>query len=115
LELACSQLLQNTPFHPFIESVRPRLEEQESTPEGRLAALANWHRAVGLDPLQSVPLVAPLLELPVPEDYPPPPAAPDARRRMLIATLAGWIKGGAETQAIVLHVEDAHWADPSTL
>jgi class 3 adenylate cyclase/predicted ATPase len=115
LELACSQLLQNTPFHPFIESVRHRLEEQEPTREGRLAALANWHQAVGLDPAQSVPLVAPLLELPVPEEYPPPPAAPEARRRMLIATLAGWVKGGAETQAIVLHVEDAHWADPSTL
>jgi predicted ATPase len=60
-------------------------------------------------------LVAPLLELPVPEDYPPPPSAPDERRRRLIATLAGWVIGGARTQAIVLLVEDIHWADPSTL
>ena len=51
----------------------------------------------------------------MPEDYPPPPSAPDERRRRLIATLAGWVIGGARTQAIVLLVEDIHWADPSTL
>ncbi len=114
-EFACSQLLQNTPFHPFIEFARRRLEEQDPTPEGRVAALAAWHRAVGLDPAQSVPLVAPLLELPVPADYPPPPSAPEERRRRLIATLACWLTGGARTQAILLLVEDVHWADPSTL
>jgi class 3 adenylate cyclase/predicted ATPase len=115
VEFACSQLLQNTPFHPFIEFARRRLEEQESTPEARVAALATWHRAVGLDPSQSVPLVAPLLELPVPADYPPSPAAPEVQRRRLIANLAGWLTGGARTQALLLLVEDAHWADPSTL
>jgi class 3 adenylate cyclase/predicted ATPase len=114
-ELICSQLLQNTPFHPIVESVKRRLEEQEPAAERRLDALAAWHRAVGLDPVQSVPLVAPLLELPVPADYPPPPAAPDERRRRLIATLAAWVMGGARTQVILLHVGDIHWADPSTL
>jgi predicted ATPase len=88
VEWACSQLLQNTPFHPFIEFTRRRLEEQEPTPEGRVVALAAWHRAVGLDPAQSVPPVAPP-EPPVPEEY-PSPSAPEERRRRLIATLAGW-------------------------
>jgi class 3 adenylate cyclase len=115
VEWSCSQLLQNTPFHPFIEFVWRRLEEREPTLEGRVAALAAWHRAVGLDPAQSVPLVAPLLDLPVPADYPPPPSAPEERRRRLIATLAGWLTGGARTQALLLLVEDVHWADPSTL
>ncbi len=114
-EFACSQLLHNTPFHPLLEFARRRLEEQNSTPEGRVAALATWHRAVGLDPVQSVPLVAPLLELPVPAEYPPPPAASDERRRKLIGTLAAWVTGGARAQPLVLHVEDIHWADPSTL
>jgi class 3 adenylate cyclase/predicted ATPase len=115
VEFACSQLLQNTPFHPFVDFAKRRLEEREPAPEGRLAALATWHRTVGLDPAQSVPLVAPLLELPVPADYPAPPAAPEERRRRLIATLAAWVTGGARAQALVLHVEDVHWADPSTL
>ena len=111
----CSQLLQNTPFHPIVEAVRHRLEEQEPAAERRVDALAAWHRAVGLDAAQSVPLVAPLLELTVPADYPPPPAAADERRRRLIATLAAWVMGGARTQPILFHVEDVHWADPSTL
>ena len=114
-EMACSQLLQNTPFHPFVESTKRLLEQQEPAPDGRVAALAAWHRAVGLEPAQSVPLIAPLLELSIPTDYPPPPAAPEERRRRLIATLTGWVVGGARTQAIVLQVEDVHWADPSTL
>jgi class 3 adenylate cyclase len=114
-EMACSQLLQNTPFHPFVESAKRLLEKQEPAPDGRVAALAAWHRAVGLEPAQSVPLIAPLLELSVPTDYPPPLAAPEERRRRLIATLTGWVVGGARTQAIVLQVEDVHWADPSTL
>src|SRR5262249_19929159 len=88
---------------------------QEPRPEARVAALATWHVAVGLDPAQSMPLVAPLLELPVPADYPPPPSAPEERRRRLIATLAGWVTGGARTQALLLLVEDVPWADPSTL
>lgn len=113
VEFACSQLLQNTPFHPVVEFIKRRLEEEE--PEGRLAALAAWHRAVGLDPAESVPLVAPLLELPVPGDYPPPLAAPDQRRRRLIETLAEWLMGGARAQPVLLHLEDVHWADPSTL
>jgi len=114
-EFVCSQLLQNTPFHPMVEFAARRLEEEGSAPDDRLAALAEWHRAVGLDPMQSVPLVAPLLELPVPPDYPPPPAAPEERRRRLVATLASWVIGGARSQPLVLHVEDVHWADPSTL
>ncbi len=114
-EFVCSQLLHNTPFHPFVEFARRRLEDQEPAAEGRLAALVTWHRAVGLDPAQSVPLVAPLLELPVPAEYPPPPAAPEDRRRKLIATLAAWVTGGARAQPLVLHIEDIHWADPSTL
>jgi class 3 adenylate cyclase/predicted ATPase len=115
IEFACSQLLQNTPFHPVVEFIQRRLEEQATTPEARLDFLAAWHRAVGLDPAQSVPLVAPLLELPVPADYPPPPAAPEKRRRKLISTLVAWITGGARTQPILLHVDDIHWGDPSTL
>ena len=114
-ELTCSQLLQNTPFHPFLQFARQRLEEQEATPEGRVAALAAWHRAVGLDPGQSVPLVAPLLELQVPADYAPAADAPEERRRRLIATLVAWVIGGARVQPILLVIEDLHWIDPSTL
>ena len=102
-------------FPPFRRVNKRLLEQQVPAPDGRVAALAAWHRAVELEPAQSVPLIAPLLELSIPTDYPPPPAAPEERRRRLIATLTGWVVGGARTQAIVLQVEDVHWADPSTL
>lgn len=114
-ELACSQLQQNTPFHPFLDFVKRRLEDLSPAPEGRLAALAHWHRAVGLDPARSVPLVAPLLDVAVSGEYSTPRVAPDEIRRRLLATLADWIAGGARAQPFLLLVEDVHWADPSTL
>ena len=39
-EFACSQLLQNTPFHPVVEFVQRRLEEQGTTPAARVEARA---------------------------------------------------------------------------
>jgi class 3 adenylate cyclase/predicted negative regulator of RcsB-dependent stress response len=118
---SCSQLAQNTPFRPFIDLVKPLLDEQAATPAARIAVLSNWHREVGLDPAQSLPLVAPLFELELPPGFGPAPAPSDDQRHSLIQTLARWIMGGAKmlgggwTQAIVLVIEDAHWADPSTL
>jgi predicted ATPase len=38
----------------------------------------------------------------------------ELRRRQLAATTAG-VMAGAQTQAIVLAIEDLHWADPTTL
>ena len=38
-EFVCSQLLHNTPFHPFVEFARRRLEEQEPA---RKAVLPHW-------------------------------------------------------------------------
>jgi predicted ATPase len=32
-----------------------------------------------------------------------------------LAALTSWVNAGARTQPIVLALEDAHWADPTTL
>ena len=36
--MACSQLLQNTPFHPFVEFAKRLLEQQQPAPDGRYIA-----------------------------------------------------------------------------
>ncbi len=109
IEWASSQLLQNTPLHPLSEWGRQRFGG-----EARLADLEATLSSVKLDPNEYAPLLAPLLDIPVPEDREPKLTPEELRRRQLAAIVA-WIMAGARTQSIVLVVEDLHWADPTTL
>jgi tetratricopeptide (TPR) repeat protein len=70
----------------------------------------------GLRPAEAVPLLAPLLDLPVPPGrYPATLLSPEQQRRRLIATLAEWVAAVARLQPAVIVIEDLHWIDPSTL
>ena len=62
-----------------------------------------------------MPLIAPLLNLPLPAKYPPSTLSPEQQRRRLLATLVEWVLGAARAQPTVIAIEDLHWADPSTL
>ena len=69
----------------------------------------------GIKPAEAIPLIAPLLNLPVPAKFPPLPLLAEQQRRRLLATLIDWVRGVASLQPLVIAVEDLHWADPSTL
>jgi predicted ATPase len=71
--------------------------------------------AAGLNPDEAIPLIAPLLNLPVPTKYPPLAYSPEQRRRRLLATMVEWVLGAASIQPLVIATEDVHWADASTL
>jgi class 3 adenylate cyclase/predicted ATPase len=113
-EWTCSQLLQNTPFHPIVEWGRLRFGGADVPAEQRLADLESSLAQVKLDPAEMVPLLAPLLDIPLPNERVPAFAPEELRRRQLAAT-TNWAIASARTQPIVLALEDAHWADPTTL
>jgi predicted ATPase/class 3 adenylate cyclase len=113
-EWSCSQLLQNTPLHPIGEWGRQRFGGADVPPEQRLADLENALALVKLDPADNVPLLAPLLDIPLPKERIPTLAPEDLRRRQL-AALIHWVMAGARSQPVVLAFEDLHWADPTTL
>ena len=113
-EWSCSQLLQNTPLHPIAEWGRQRFGAPEVPGERRLADLESTLSQVKLDPTENVPLLAPLLEIPLPKDRVPNVAPQELRRRQL-AALTNWVIGGAKNQPLVLVFEDLQWADPTTL
>jgi class 3 adenylate cyclase len=113
-EWSCSQLLQNTPLHPIAEWGRQRFGAAEVPGERRLADLESTLAQVKLDPSENVPLLAPLLEIPLPKDSVPNVAPQELRRRQL-AALTNWVIGGAKNQPLVLVFEDLQWADPTTL
>jgi predicted ATPase len=114
VEWSCSQLLQNTPLHPIAEWGRLRFGGADVPAEQRLADLESSLAQVKLDPPENVPLLAPLLEIPLPQER-ASTLVPEEQRRRQLAALTGWIMAGARVQPIVLAFEDLHWADPTTL
>ena len=113
IEAGAGAFFQNTPFYPISGMLRQfldgaPLQEQIAQLERRLAA-------VGLKPEEAVPLIAPLLNLPLPAEYPASTLSSEHQRRRLLATLVEWVIGSARAQPLVIATEDLHWADPSTL
>ena len=113
-EWSCSQLLQNTPLHPIAEWGRQRFGVTDVPAEQRLVDLESSLAQVKLDPTANAPLLAPLLDIPLPPEG-APPLPPEETRRRQLAALTNWVIAGARSQPIVLALEDVHWADPTTL
>ena len=116
IEAAATPSSQNTPFYPIAEMLRqfgaPRGDEPGSH---QLEQLEPQLTTAGLNPTEVIPLIAPILNLPVPVKYPPLAYSPEQRRRRLLATLVEWVLGAARIQPLVIATEDVHWADASTL
>ena len=114
VEWNCSQLLQNTPLHPIAEWGRQRFGGADLSAERRFTDLENTLALVKLDPAENAPLLAPVLDIPLPPER-APALAPEELRRRQLAALTNLIIAGARTQPIVLALEDIHWADPTTV
>ena len=62
------QLLQNTPMHPIAEWARLRFGGADVPAEQQLADLESSLASVNFDPAENVPLLAPLLDIPLPAE-----------------------------------------------
>ena len=114
VEWSSSQLLQNTPLHPIVEWGRTRFGGSGVAPERRLAEVELALVQVKLDPAEYAPLLAPLVDIPVPPQHLPRLPLDEARHRQL-AALASWAMAGARVQPLILVFEDLQWADPSSI
>ena len=84
VEWSASQLLQNTPLHPIAEWGRLRFGA-DAPAEERLADLEDTLRLIGLDPAEYAPLLAPLVDIPLP---------PGPRREFPARRIAAKATGG---------------------
>ena len=114
VEWGCSQLLQNTPLRPIAEWGRARFGGADVPVERRLAELESSLAQVKLNPAEIAPLVAPLVDIPLPKER-LPALAPEELRRRQLAAVTNWVMAGAKVQPVVLTFEDLHWADPTTI
>src|SRR5262245_12048872 len=78
------------------------------------ADLENTLALIKIDTAEGVPLLASLLDIPLPKER-LPDLAPEELRRRQLAAMTNWVIAGARSQPLVLALEDVHWADPTTL
>ena len=114
VEWTCSQLLQNTSLHPITEWGRERFGGADVPAERRIAELESTLIQLKLDPAEKVPLLALLMDIPLPKER-MPSLAPDELRRRQLGALITMLIASARSQPMVLALEDLHWADPTTL
>jgi class 3 adenylate cyclase len=118
LECVCSPLTQSTAFAPIVQMLDGEIAARalgDSSPEARLAALRSLlgeHSRFGPD---AVPLLADLVSLSGVDSGPISELSAVRKRTRTLELLVEWAGLSAERAPLTLLVEDAHWADPSTL
>jgi class 3 adenylate cyclase/tetratricopeptide (TPR) repeat protein len=116
LESFCSSFELNTPFAPNVGMLTSSfIWTANHTPEERFDALEQSLTDASLKVEEAAPLVAELINLPLPDRYRPLLSPPEQRRRRLISVLAQWTFALARLQPLVMLLDDVQWADPSTL
>jgi class 3 adenylate cyclase/tetratricopeptide (TPR) repeat protein len=109
-----SALHQGSAFHPVIAVLEQLVELRRDEPAAdQVARLERALTGMGFPLRETMPLLANLLGLTLPPDY-PAAAVEDPRRRTLDG-LARWLLRSDDPQPGVLVVEDLHWLDASTL
>ncbi len=115
LEWFCSPHHRDSALHPVIA----RLERnagfvREDAPEVRLAKLEALLAAGGRTP-EEFGLIADLLGVPTGGRYPRLDLSPQLRRERTLGALLRRVEALANSRPVLGILEDAHWADPTTL
>ncbi|MEE9533509.1 MAG: AAA family ATPase, partial [Acidimicrobiia bacterium] len=117
LECRCSAYDQNTALYPFMNLLQRSFQwRQQDTDEDKLRKLEQSISQSRLPVADTVPLLARLLALALPEArYPPLTVAPQQQRQKTLEALLALVLAPATYQPVLFIVEDLHWVDPSTV
>jgi len=117
LESGGSAYHEQSAFYPVVDLLRQAFGVEEGDPpETQLAAVRGALDAAGLEASEALPLLAGVLGLPVPDDFPTlDHLGPELRRRRTLEAVAGWLCAASADRPVVLVVEDLHWVDPSSM
>jgi predicted ATPase/class 3 adenylate cyclase len=117
MTLRCSPYYSNSALYPVIEHLQRVLRWHHGmSAQSKLDTLEQFLHASSFAAADTVPLLATLLSVPLPEGrYPPLTLSPHQRRQQTYDTLVAWLMAEAEGQPALMVWEDLHWADPSTL
>jgi class 3 adenylate cyclase len=116
-ECRSAEYSQNTALFPLTDLFHRLLQfHAEDTPDEKLEKLEQILSQYRLPVEESVPLLAPLLSLALPEHrYPPLNLSPQRQRQKALEAIVSILLELAEHHPVLFIVEDLHWTDPSTL
>src|SRR4029453_10733920 len=116
LRFFCSPHPQDSALYPSITQLdRAAGFRRDDTDEQRLTKLEAVLALAANDLGEAVPLFASLLSIPTGDRYPALDLTPQKRKEKTLRSLVAQIEGLAARQPVLLVVEDAHWADPTSL
>src|SRR5262245_12473766 len=117
--LECRSLphYQHSALYPNIDLLQRLLPWQhDASPEEKLDTLIQALGQYRLPVQETIPLLAPLLSLPLPEDrYPPLTFSPERQRQKTFEVLLAMLLEPSAQRPVLFILEDLHWTDPSTL
>ena len=116
-ECRSSPYFEHTALFPLTDLFQRLLQFQtEDTPDEQSGKLEQMLSQYRLPLEETVPLLAPLLTLTVPEHrYPSLNLSPQRQRQQTLETLVAILQEHTEHHPVLFIVEDLHWTDPSTL
>ena len=117
LECRSSPHYQNSALYPIIDLLHRLLQwPHDASPDEKLDTLAQALSQYRLPVQEAIPLLAPLLSLPLPEDrYPPLTFSPQRQRQKTLEVLLAMLLEPSAQRPVLFILEDLHWTDPSTL
>jgi class 3 adenylate cyclase/predicted ATPase len=117
LECRSSPHNQHSALYPIIDLLHRLLSwPHDASPDEKLDTLAQALSQYQLPVQEAIPLLAPLLSLPLPEDrYPPLTFSPQRQRQKTLELILAMLLEPSAQGPVLLILEDLHWTDPSTL
>ncbi len=116
LRLFCSPHHQDSALYPSITQLeRAAGFRRDDTDQQRLTKLETVLALAANDLGEAVPLLADLLSVPTGDRYPALDLTSQKRKEKALRALVAQVEGLAARQPVLLVVEDAHWADPTSL
>jgi class 3 adenylate cyclase/predicted ATPase len=108
---------ENTALFPMTDLFHRLFQfDSEDTLEEKVGKLEQALSQYRLPLEEFVPLFAPLLSLPIPEDrYPQLNLSPQRQRQKTLESLVAIMLELSEQQQVLFILEDVHWTDPTTL
>ena len=116
VEFRCSPYHQNSALYPIIDHLQRLLQvTREDAPDTKLEKLQHVLTRYRFPQGDTLPLLAAVLSLPHPVNFPPLTLSPQKQKEKTQAALVAWLVEEATLAPIYSTWEDLHWADPSTL
>ena len=112
----CSPYHTNSAFYPIITHLEQVLQfRRDETPDGKFARLEQVLGTYRFPRADTLPLLATLLDLPLPAHVPPARVPPAQQKQQTQSDLIAWMVEEAERQPVLAVWEDLQWIDPSSL